>query len=1086
MKRLFIHCFAFLFALFPMIIFSQDLPEIVPLSPNAASIAKYGEIPVGHFTGVPNIGIPIYTISSGELTLPLSLSYHAGGNKVESIASWVGLGWSLGSVPSISRRVQGIPDEGAGGYFDKFSNKTVYQLWNERNTNTTAYGAYKEALYNGTADSEPDIFSYSLPEESGKFFYNQEEGTFITFPKSNLKITRNGNNFTLVTQNGVEYYFNIIETTISNGDTQGKRINSTWYASTITSPSKKDIIRFSYQMENHITKTKNVVNKYHYLGGVTNGLPSDSGSLLTINSTNAIVVDSILFDEGYIKFNRNVGYRDDLDGGKSLNNVSVYDAKNELLSKHQFTYRYKQGTAGGTSCYNADSYSRRWMLLDKIEQVSVTDPDIKLSHLFTYNENGFPSCRYSAAQDYWGYYNGEDLNADLTPPYYLPGQSNQISGAERGVDPTKSHYGILTKITYPTGGYTEFDFENNMVYANDLPPQYVSNNQILAGEEYFDAGDTPDGTDLFQKTFTINNPTDPVLNNNNINGGANVSFTIGNPGCDLSGGSNPCALFTITTPTSNMYYIQIEGSSFYLPNGTYTMTASFNQPYPGNDYQDFYFIANWQEIDPNQSGNTYSGGLRIKQIRSYVNATSQPMTKNYKYTTTFDSSVSSGDVFSTPNFSHVQNVTYNTLGNGQNGGGSFTSLLLRVRSVSNVQQVTHSGSAVGYRTVFEEIDNANERGYTEYQFSNSRDEGNDSFPYPPAESLELERGQLLRQKSFKKASTGFDLVQDKHLTYTKVPFDIGSVHPKSSFAIKWGSLIIDETQNPLVYLDLSMIDYFVKGGWYNLFSEDVTNYYDNAISTTSTYFYYDNPVHLLKTRTETIDSKGERLVSIVKYPQDIGSPTVAESGLIAQNRLGEIIETSSYMDLNNNLIADSNELLSKQQSDYRIWYNDIISPEYFHTSKGANNAPENRVIFHSYHENGKVKEVSKTEGAHIVYIWGYDQTLPVAKIENATFGQIPTTVYNAILSASNSDIDDLTEDSLRSELEKLRDPTYCPNLSNALVTTYTYDPLIGVTSMTDPKGYTVFFEYDGFSRLERVKDGTGNILSNNRYHYKNQ
>jgi hypothetical protein len=87
MKKMFLCIFIMLFS---VLVYSQDLPKIVPLSPNAAEIAKYGEIPVGYFTGVPNIGIPIYTIKSGSLNLPLSLSYHAGGNKVESISSWVG------------------------------------------------------------------------------------------------------------------------------------------------------------------------------------------------------------------------------------------------------------------------------------------------------------------------------------------------------------------------------------------------------------------------------------------------------------------------------------------------------------------------------------------------------------------------------------------------------------------------------------------------------------------------------------------------------------------------------------------------------------------------------------------------------------------------------------------------------------------------------------------------------------------------------------------------------------------------------------------------------------------------------------
>ena len=60
-------------------------------NPTASSFGKYGDIPVSHFTGVPNISIPIYTLQEGKLTLPISLSYHASGVKMAELASWVGL-----------------------------------------------------------------------------------------------------------------------------------------------------------------------------------------------------------------------------------------------------------------------------------------------------------------------------------------------------------------------------------------------------------------------------------------------------------------------------------------------------------------------------------------------------------------------------------------------------------------------------------------------------------------------------------------------------------------------------------------------------------------------------------------------------------------------------------------------------------------------------------------------------------------------------------------------------------------------------------------------------------------------------------
>jgi hypothetical protein len=1062
---------------------SQDLPEIVPLSPNAASIVKYGEIPVGHFTGVPNIEIPIYTVSSGELNLPLHLSYHAGGNKVESTASWVGLGWSLGSIPSISRNIMGIADEN-GGYFSKFSNKTVQELWNLGGGNT--FESFRVALFDGTADSEPDIFHYSLPGESGKFFYNQESDVFITFPKSNIKIVRNGNIFKLVTQDGIEYVFNILETSTSHGYVQGSPINSTWYASTMSSASKKYNIRFTYQMENQIQRTKNVTTKYHYLAGLSNGFPSDNGSILSINSTNAMVLDSIIFNNGYVKFNRNMGvYRDDLNGGHSLNNISVYNNHNQLINKNEFTYRFKQGNGSspaGSACYNANSYSRTWMLLDKMDQVSTSNPNRKLSHSFNYDEGYFPACRYSAAQDYWGYYNGNDSNSDLTPPYYLPNSSTQLAGADRGVNPSKSKFGNLTKITYPTGGYTEFDFENNTSYADDLPPQYVTENQMMAGDEYFDWEETLNETDSFQKTFTINNLPDLVLNNNNQNGGANVSFQFFNPGCDLSSGqANMCARFTVSGRSINTTDITIYGATFYLHNGTYTMTASFDQPYPNSNYQDFIFIAEWQKIDPNQTENTYSGGLRIKETRSYPDASSQPLTRRYKYTKAYDSTESSGDIFSIPNFSHTEIINYHNATLPQSGVTSST--LLRVRSLSNTLQVTQSGSFVGYNKVFEETHNANETGYKEYGFSNARDEPQDyGFPYPPDESFQLERGQLMLQKDYKKEGTIFKLVQEKDISHTSLAYDNANQNPKSSFAIKWGNLNISDS-NPSIHSAQTMTPYYVFGGWNNISDESITNYYDNETNSISTSYYYDNPSHLLKTSSKIKGSDNKLIISNTKYPKDLINPSSAESGLITQNRLGEVIETNNYKDLDEDGIADSEELVSTQRTNFYEWGTNLFAPENIQTSKGTGSLKD-RVQFHGYYDNGNVKEVSRADGVHIVYIWGYNETLPIAKIENAIYSQVSSQLTNLqylsnLDDDSCYDSDACDEKNLRTALASLRN-----SLPQAMVTTYTYDPLIGVTSITDPKDYTVYYEYDDFNRLKQVKDADGKILSENEYNYK--
>lgn len=57
------------------------------------------------------------------------------------------------------------------------------------------------------------------------------------------------------------------------------------------------------------------------------------------------------------------------------------------------------------------------------------------------------------------------------------------------------------------------------------------------------------------------------------------------------------------------------------------------------------------------------------------------------------------------------------------------------------------------------------------------------------------------------------------------------------------------------------------------------------------------------------------------------------------------------------------------------------------------------------------------------------------------------------------------------------------SLSNALMTTYTYKPLVGMLKMTDPCGLTTTYEYDRLNRLKLIKGTDGQILQQYDYHY---
>src|SRR3982750_459283 len=74
---------------------APQLAKVTPPSPNAAAFQKYGEIPVSPYTGIPDISVPVYTVQFRDISIPITLSYHASGIKVNEESSQVGLGWSI-------------------------------------------------------------------------------------------------------------------------------------------------------------------------------------------------------------------------------------------------------------------------------------------------------------------------------------------------------------------------------------------------------------------------------------------------------------------------------------------------------------------------------------------------------------------------------------------------------------------------------------------------------------------------------------------------------------------------------------------------------------------------------------------------------------------------------------------------------------------------------------------------------------------------------------------------------------------------------------------------------------------------------
>lgn len=268
--------------------FSQDTPfqNVIPASPSTAALMKFNDTPVSYFTGLPQIEIPLYDLQGGSINLPIRLSYHASGIKIDEKSGWVGMNWALNAGGAISRTVMGSVDEGSSGYTKFSKNIPDWITLPYFNRIFSADSLYQLALCEGY-DSEPDVFSYNFGNHSGKFILTSDKKgntTAQTIPHSNLKIVpktihnqqkidcfevTDEKGFTYVFgYDGERYAIDVAETELSINTYS----NSAWQLLDIISPSKADTVKFTYSIDEESS-----TSEYQYI----DSLVSFNGSSVT-------------------------------------------------------------------------------------------------------------------------------------------------------------------------------------------------------------------------------------------------------------------------------------------------------------------------------------------------------------------------------------------------------------------------------------------------------------------------------------------------------------------------------------------------------------------------------------------------------------------------------------------------------------------------------------------------------------------------------------------------------------------------------------------------------------------------------------
>ena len=1129
--------------------YSQDVHQnIVPPSPNATGFAKYVDTPVSYYTGIPNISIPIYEITAKGFSLPINLSYHAGGIKVSQEASWVGLGWSLNAGGVITRTIKGVDDfsrigrtgypfaEHPGVVNDGSNNMDIAQYTNSSNSSDEL-----DAMENGYLDSEPDIFYFNFGGFSGRFFFDKCIGCGandlvpVLQDQGNLNIVYDqAGHWTITDVQGNRYLFGTKEYTEPRSMTSDHEIGynvvppsniesvTTWYLDEIVTNKGESII-FGYdygpyksQSQLHRTeKISHLVDLNAAPGNCPGSHPGCSASgghgtmtgryeihSGTLTLTEDVYLESITFPNGHIDFTKSAR----LDVKRFDPGAFDYDPPQKLDRIKIFSNGYTGPIR--TLVFNTDYFKRSPLDNDplylrlKLDSLTIKDKDNVNDlppYVFSYNENGVPS-KLTKDIDHWGYFNGAGNNGTMIPPSGY--KDDYYPGADRTVDTDNAKVFSLTGIQFPSGGSHTFNYGSNEYY--DTSNGTIETEQVskhLFSPVYACIYE-PNGFCDYNEPHTTTEieVTQEMIDKSPLQDDIVVDLRLTVSGFDIDcggiafpnahtvmaflrkidgpGGQVMNMVKQINYPDPNNaefhctnglgeYHYSSDHDGRYQPNLRETTLSKgwyrleIFSAHPGMEvYAEGRFL---QDEMLNTVPNFKGPGLRIQSIVLDDGMAGTPnIVKNYQYLLD-DNESSSGLLMNRPSYFKTDEVfgkIVHRVGQACVLTCPYSGIYFEGNSHSIFPLSTSAGgNYVGYSVVTETI-SGGDNGHKKYYFQNKEDMV-DAFGLPGLPTKpHLNNGLMTDVITYNASGTR---ERSEHYNYI-----IGASAPSIGALSIHTSLFDDGFNGPLRLYRF----YELESMWYKLDNKEIIQYDDNDTPEITERFDYGYNVDnkLTSSVREAIMESGiERTrETTYQYPTDFPSnSTEYGTNLLRSNyMIGKVVVERQQYD---------NTDIYKKETYYGSSGNEIVPYQIDETFKGEPSSTIGRAFKYDHEKN--IVEVRREAAPTVSYIWGYDKQYPIAKIENADYEKIRL----ALGFASESEVKSLNESNM-AQINGLRNHL---DMTDALVTTYAYDPLVGVTSMTDPRGYTTYYEYDAFNRLQSIKDANHNLVTDYGYHYKN-
>lgn len=451
-------------------------------------------------TGNAIVTIPLNTLMYGSISIPINLTHQSNAISVREGEGDAGMGWTLSCNYGVFREVRGLPDEvivGTTRVGWTITDNTIQSFTPSSNDNLTdgdwtdETSDYNTINYNyGTRDTEPDLYTIVGPNLYARFVTLGNSIKLLEYQDIQVIALSSNGGFTVTNNLGHVYQFTLKETLTRSAkaykdavvdmfmaqydyykDDLVPAFATAWYLTSVTDENGL-VTNFNYSAQNKvrsnrfITRIKETTNSPDTLYTIADELTPQRLSSITAGRKTA----TFTWSEGDLLARINV-------------------SESTFLDSYQYGFTYLnayQVLAGGNTNHS---------FLADIEFFSPLDCRSQLLYRFAYTGVGNSSGSLTKsvdfswkklyAQDMWGYYNGvfesganSYLNVVPTINFHnnqsdsrrftfhsIPGITDfPLAGTNRNTKPAKIDIGTLSRITYPTGGYTKIEYERNKYY----------------------------------------------------------------------------------------------------------------------------------------------------------------------------------------------------------------------------------------------------------------------------------------------------------------------------------------------------------------------------------------------------------------------------------------------------------------------------------------------------------------------------------------------------------------------------------------------------------------------------------------------